>query len=219
MKQYVLIFLLGMASVFSAFAQQPEGASFYINIQYDTVGLNDQMQVSYVLENVQALEQLPNPHFEGFQVVFGPSTSQSMSIINGHQTQSMSYTYVLKPLDLGYYILPSVTLETEQGWLTANERTVVVVEEAPRRAMPQDPFNNAFQDPFFQQSPFSHEEFFQQRSNPYQRMDEMMKQMDEMMRQQPPSFYYQMPPVDPQDPRLQPQPKKKPKKKEKTYKI
>jgi hypothetical protein len=130
-------------------------------------------------------------------------TSQSMSIINGDMTQSMSYTYILQPTSLGIYNIPATSIETETGLLLSDDLAIVIVQEIehPKK---KDPFNSGFQDPF-QNNPF-----FNQERNPRQGMDEMLKSFDHMFKKLPPEYYSKPPP---------PQKSKKPKKKEKVYKI
>jgi hypothetical protein len=57
------------------------------------VGVGDQFEVSFILSgNPQKFEA---PSFTGFAIIGGPSTasSQNVSIINGHMTQSVTYSY------------------------------------------------------------------------------------------------------------------------------
>jgi|GEM_PF-516757 len=204
MKNQVLLILCGLLAGFSSFAQQNNNSAFSLQVAYDTVGLNEQFEVKYTLENVKALGQFEAPTLDGFQVLAGPMMGQSMSIINGNMTQSVSYTFIVKANDLGIYTIPSASIETEEGFLTTEEQPIVVVEEVHRPQL-NNPFN-AFRDPFFA-DPFS-DPFFNQGSQ--ERMDDMMKQFNEMFRVQPPSGKTNPPNQSPY---------KKPKKKEKVYKI
>lgn len=208
MKNQVLLILCGLIAGFSSFAQQDNSSAFSLQIAYDTVGLEEQFEIKYTLENVKALGQFQAPTLEGFQVLAGPMTGQSMSIINGNMTQSVSYTYIVKANALGIFTIPSASIETEEGFMVTEEQAIVVVKEVHRPQL-NNPFN-AFQDPFFNNSffndPFSNDPFFNQGSQ--ERMDDMMKQFNEMFRMQPPSQY------NPNQ-----SPSKKPKKKEKVYKI
>ena len=211
MKNQLFLILLGLLTGFSSFAQQDKAASFSVEIAYDTVGLEEQIEVKYTLKNTKAVAPFATPAFDGFQLLAGPMTSQSMSIINGDMTQSISYTFILKPTDLGVYNIISTSIETEEGVLITDDVALIVVEKVdrPRYNNP----SNAFQDPF-SNHPFFDDPFFNQRIDPRQQMEEMRKNFDRMFRMEPPNY-------DPNGPKAPNQApgKKKPKKKEKVYKI
>ena len=71
------------------------------------------LQVSYTA-NTSDVEDFSVGEFDGFEVLFGPSTSRSsnFSMVNGKTTQSSSitFTYVLQPIKEGVYDLPIATL-------------------------------------------------------------------------------------------------------------
>jgi len=205
MNNQLFLILLGLLTGFSCFAQEEKVSTFFVEVAYDTIALDEQFELKFTLKNTKAIAAFEPPALEGFQLLAGPMTSQSMSIINGDMTQSMSYTYILKPNDLGIYIIPSTSIETETGILLSDDVAIVVVEEIehPKR---DNSFNNAFQDPF-QNNPFFNDPFFNQEKNPRQGMDDMLKNFDDMFKTLPPEY------------QLKPSPTEKPKKKEKVYKI
>lgn len=208
MKNQIFLILLGLLMGFSSFAQQEKVSTFFTEVTYDTVAIEEQFEVKFTLKNAKAIANFEAPGLEGFQILAGPMTSQSMSIINGDMTQSMSYTYIVKPTDLGIFNIPATSIETETGILVSEDVAIVVVEqmERPKRNVP---FNNAFRDPF--NNSFFNDPFFNQGQNPRQGMDNMMKNFKDMLELQPPTYYYEHNPNK--------TPGKKSKKKEKIYKI
>ena len=196
MNKQLFLILLGLLTGFSCFAQEEKSSTFFVEVIYDTIALEEQFELKFTLKNGKAIGRFEPPALEGFQLLAGPMTSQSMSIINGDMTQSMSYTYILKPIDLGIYNIPATSIETETGSLFSADLAIVVVEsiEHPKR---NDPFSNAFQN----------NPFFNQERNPRQGMDNMLKDFDNMFKSAPPEYYFTPPPAE------------KPKKKEKVYKI
>ena len=76
------------------------------------------LQVSYTA-NTSDVEDFSVGEFDGFEVLFGPSTSRSsnFSMVNGKTTQSSSitFTYVLQPIKEGVYDLPIATLVSNLG--------------------------------------------------------------------------------------------------------
>lgn len=126
-----------------------------------TIGIEDQVQVSFTLENIQELQGIQNPSFPGFKVLGGPFQSQSTNYsINGNQqvrSSSVSLTYILKPTQTGSLTIPaiaakdgsgrsyqsnSITIKVENGSLAPQQRT--------RQQQSGDPFGaDPFDDPFF----------------------------------------------------------------------
>lgn len=205
MKKQLFLILLGLLTGFLCFAQEEKSSTFFVEVAYDTIALEEQFELKFTLKNGKAMAMFEPPALEGFQLLAGPMTSQSMSIINGDMTESMSYTYILQPTNLGIYNIPATSIETETGILLSEDLAIVVVEEI-QHPKQNDPFNNAFQDPF-QNNSFFNDPFFKQERNPRQGMDEMLKNFDHMFKTLPPEHYQQ------------PYPKEKPKKKEKVYRL
>ena len=81
------------------FGSQVNGKIVRLEISSDTVGVGGIISVSIVIENA-SLKKAINPAFEGF-LVDGPSTSTSMSMINGVTTNSSSYIYNLRAKNVG----------------------------------------------------------------------------------------------------------------------
>jgi hypothetical protein len=204
MNQQLFLILLGLLTGFSCFAQEEKNSTFFVEVAYDTIALEEQFELKFTLKNAKTIAAFEPPALEGFQFLAGPMTSQSMSIINGDMTQSMSYTYILKPSNLGIYNIPATSIETETGILLSEDVAIVVVEEIEHPKQ-DNPFKNGFPDPF-QNNLFFNDTFFNQERNPRQGMDEMLKNFDNMFKTLPPEY-------------SQPAPTEKPKKKEKVYKI
>lgn len=159
----LVCFFIGLTALW---AQPSSDASFELNLSYDTIGMDESLTLNYVLHNTQVVGQFNPPSFTNGQLVAGPMISQSMSSINGHVTRSCTYTYVVRPQNLGLLFLPATAIETEAGWLELAEQTVVVVAETPYRA----PRN---QNPMVQRSPFDHPFFRQEGIQPLQDMERM----------------------------------------------
>lgn len=78
--------------------------------------IGKRVQVSYIV-NTSDVEDFSVDDFEGFDVLFGPSTSRSssFSMVNGKTTQSSSitFTYTLQPVKEGVFELPVATLVSD----------------------------------------------------------------------------------------------------------
>jgi len=114
--------------------------------------MDNYFEVKFTLENADSRQFTP-PSFEDFQVLSGPNTSSSMSIVNGDVTQSISYTYYLKPKDIGnYYIAPASmeadgqTIESEPIEVMIHPNPDGIIQTPPQR---KSRMLNPFDDDFF----------------------------------------------------------------------
>ena len=149
MKKWFSASLLLFLSLYplSQIAAQKD-AKINIEVSSDTIGLNNTLEVAITVENAKAKNFNP-PSFEGFRVQ-GPSTSTSMSIINGDMTQSATYTFYLTPREKGAFKIGSASVDTEGGTLKTDEKEVVVVENFDPEIKPQKRQQSIWDDnPFF----------------------------------------------------------------------
>jgi tetratricopeptide (TPR) repeat protein len=77
------------------------------------VEVGERFRVQYTI-NSQDVSNFSYPKFDGFDVMYGPSTSQQSSFqyINGQMSQSSSYTYTftLMATKVGTYTIPAATI-------------------------------------------------------------------------------------------------------------
>lgn len=86
-------------------------------------------EVSFQLRNAE-IQKLQPPSFNSFQVQ-GPSTSQSISYVNGRSSSHQSYSYYLLTNKPGTYKIGSATVYTKDGKSFKSEPiTVKVVEKS-----------------------------------------------------------------------------------------
>lgn len=105
MKKILLLVMVAVCCNCLAVAQSE--ARFTVTVSTDSILLGNYFEVKFTLENAQG-EQFEPPAFTDFDVVSGPNTASSFSMVNGKVTQSLSYSYYLEPRDIGnYYILPA----------------------------------------------------------------------------------------------------------------
>ncbi len=125
MKYSFLLFIFLWVSMPLAFSQK-----FVALVDKKEVGLNDVFQVSFRLENAQATKITP-PSFESFQIVGGPNQSTSMQIINGQVSQSVTYSFYLRPTTEGTFSIGSAQVIVEGKTLKTNEISIKVVKGTP----------------------------------------------------------------------------------------
>lgn len=145
----IWLYLLCLSLPLSMVAQKEGKIS--MEVSSDTIGLNSTLEVSITVENTQ-IKRFNPPQFEGFKVQ-GPSTSTSMSIINGNMSQSATYTYYLTPLEKGTLKLGAINVHTEGGILTTDEKEIVVLENFDPEVKPKKRRQSLWdEDPFFRRS-------------------------------------------------------------------
>lgn len=92
--------------------------------------VGQQIRVKYVA-NTTDVEDIQVDDFNGFEVVYGPSTSRSsnFTMINGKTTQSstMTFTYVLIPTKEGTHKLPEATIKVDGKSFKSNSASIEVL--------------------------------------------------------------------------------------------
>lgn len=148
MKNTLLVFGFLLSSIM-LFAQNE--TRFTVSVSTDSILLGNTVEVKFTLEGSSGSNFAP-PLFNGFTVVSGPNTSTSMSFTNGQMMQRISYTYYLKPNDIGNYYIEPASVETAQRVLES-EPIEVMVYPNPDGVIQQPPqynqdFRMDFGDPF-----------------------------------------------------------------------
>ena len=119
---YTIAFSLLLSLVFAQ-----EESSFRIEVSSDSILFGNYFEVKFILEN-ESGRQFEPPSFDGFTLVGGPNQATNFSIMNGKTSQSMSYSYYLKPLDIGnYYIDPARIFVGDKVLETLPQEILVVV--------------------------------------------------------------------------------------------
>lgn len=105
----------------------------------NAVSVGDQFRLTFSV-NARG-ENLKLPDLSSFDVLMGPSTSQSTSvqIINGRTTQSQtfSYTFILRAKVQGTFNIRPGSIEVEGKVIQSNPLTIQVVTGRPQQQAPQ----------------------------------------------------------------------------------
>lgn len=180
---FVWTSLLVVFSTANLFAQDIE---FTASVSANKIGIQDQVQIQYVIKNVPNLRSLgPKPEIkEDFHIVGGPYQSQGtqMSIVNGKMTQSQSLTitYVIQPKTKGNLTIPAATAKDADGeTYESNSVQIEVVDgslaqQQRQQRRSQDPFGN---DPF--------DALLRQRRRQMQALQQQRQQQQQQQQQQP----------------------------------
>ncbi len=84
-------------------------------------------EVTFTLMNAEG-KNVKFPSFDHFDVLSGPSTSRSMTIINGSRSSSSTFSFVLSAPKIGNYLLGSATIEVKGKTLKTEPINIAVVK-------------------------------------------------------------------------------------------
>lgn len=127
---YLFIFSLCISG---SFAQEED---FYLKLSSDTVLAGNVLQLTFVANNVSG--QFEAPDLKGLNVISGPNSSSSMSMVNGSVTQYATYSYGVYFEDIGEVIIPPSFFVTEDGTLET-EPTSIIILPNPEGIIEQPP--------------------------------------------------------------------------------
>lgn len=88
---------------------------------------NSVFEVSYTLENADGTD-FRAPVFKEFNLVAGPSTSVSTTIINGKMSRSQSFTFVLRAPREGTFTIEPASIVVKGKRINSNSLTIEVVK-------------------------------------------------------------------------------------------
>ncbi|MEO1451524.1 MAG: BatD family protein, partial [Bacteroidota bacterium] len=122
------IFKLIILSIWMSFLGRGamQGQTFTAFADRTEVPVGGTIQVSFKLENAQTRD-IEYPNFSGFQVLSGPNTSQSMQIVNGAVTQSLTYSFYLSPSKTGTFNIGTAKAKVQGKSYATKPITIKVV--------------------------------------------------------------------------------------------
>jgi hypothetical protein len=117
--------LLGLTAV--TYAQ----VKFYTRVDQEVVGRNQPVQLQYVVENANSVQEFKAPAFNDFILIQGPIESSGMSLINGHRTEYKSLVFLLQPKRAGRITIKGARALVDGREMRSNN---IVIEVANRNA-------------------------------------------------------------------------------------
>jgi len=133
MKRFSIIIII---LLFVSFGLRAE-LRFTANANKTTVIESENFQVSFSVNGDGGKFNPPN--FAPFKVLQGPSTSQSVQIINGSYSKSQSYTYLIQaPAKKGNYIINAATIDANGKQLQSNQIKITVAEMSTAQKAQKD---------------------------------------------------------------------------------
>ena len=131
--QYILTICTLMSM--SIYAQTPE---LIASVSKNKLGLNQRVRIQFTI-NKQGADNFKAPNFKNFKIVSGPSQSISQSWINGKASFSQSYTYTIKPLRIGEFLIPPASIKLNNKIIKSKSVKVIVLNPIEIPKDPNDP--------------------------------------------------------------------------------
>ncbi len=88
---------------------------------------NEYVEVTFTLNNAQG-SNFKAPNFNGFTVVSGPATSNSISIVNGARSSKQGFSYTLQPKKIGNFKIGAASVVVNGKTLRSKPLTVQVLK-------------------------------------------------------------------------------------------
>lgn len=133
-KIYYILILCALMSL-STYAQTPE---LVASVSKNKLGLNQRVKIQFTI-NKQGADNFQAPNFKNFQIVSGPSQSISQSWVNGNASFSQSYSYIVKPLKKGEFLIPAASIKLNNKILISKSVKVIVLDPVEIPKDPNDP--------------------------------------------------------------------------------
>lgn len=104
---------------------------FTTNVDRTKITSDQYLQVEFTLENAQG-KNFATPDLKGWTVIQGPSTSSSVSIINGTRSSTISYGYLLSPRSVGLLTIGKAEITVGNKTLYTDPITIKVTKSSPQ---------------------------------------------------------------------------------------
>jgi len=94
------------------FLQAGYPQEFTASVNETTVSDNERFQVSFTFSgsSINNLTKFSPPAFENFMILSGPSQSTSIQIINGAQSASLTYSFIIQAKSIGTFTVGSASI-------------------------------------------------------------------------------------------------------------
>jgi len=91
------------------------GQSITASVSSDSILMGNYIKLIFTVENMDG--KFEAPQLTNLDLISGPNTSNSVQIINGTKTSKTTYSYYVKPTELGTITIPPAYLVAEDNSL------------------------------------------------------------------------------------------------------
>ncbi len=106
-----------------------QGVVFSASASKTSVSVGEPFQITYSIKNAQP-SNFRTSGFRDFDVLSGPNQSSQMTFINGTVSQSISFSYILKPLKEGTFTLPGATANAGGNTIESSSVKITVTKSS-----------------------------------------------------------------------------------------
>jgi hypothetical protein len=133
-NNHVSFFFLVTLCFAFLFQQINIAQDFTASVNETTIADNERFQVSFTFSgsSINNLSKFSPPTFENFIILSGPNQSTSIQIINGAQSASLTYNYVVQPKGVGTFTIGSASITQEANTYKTESIKITVVKGADK---------------------------------------------------------------------------------------
>ena len=124
-QSYYKYFLLALCCLSTSFLAAQ--ITFQATADAKQIVENEYLEVTFTLNNAQG-RNFKAPNFKGFDVISGPSTSNSISIVNGARTSKQGFVYTIQPKKIGNYTIGPASVVVNGKTLRSKPISVQVLK-------------------------------------------------------------------------------------------
>ena len=108
--------------------------SFTASVNETTIADKEQFKISFTLSanNVNKIKNFKPPPFSSFIVLSGPNQSTSIQFINGVQSGSISYSYILQSKNIGKFSIGKASVDYDGKTYQTKPLDITVVKAASK---------------------------------------------------------------------------------------
>jgi len=110
MRSLIFILFFNITTILGA-------QSFEVSVSSDSVLYGNYVEVHFTMENLDG--EFEAPDMSEFIILSGPNVSSTMQIINGKMSSQKSYSFFIKPKEIGsHYFKPAYLITHEKTYET-----------------------------------------------------------------------------------------------------
>ena len=114
-----------------AFCSPLFAQTFSASVDKSIVGAGEQFTLTLSVDGATGVSNLKLPDMPNFMVLSGPNQSTNMQWVNGQVSQSISFTYILQPRDVGKFTIGSASVNVGGKTLQTKPIAIEVLKGAP----------------------------------------------------------------------------------------
>ena len=119
------LFIL-LTGILLQLGSQGEEVKFTLVLSSQRISLQDYLQVQFTIENGKKVSQFIPPSFNNFAVLEGPEQATGWSLQNGVLTEYISFTYLLKAVKAGHFVISAASIKVDGKVYRSNSSWVDV---------------------------------------------------------------------------------------------